>query len=104
MLRKSRGRVSRASSAMVPASSTPVGPAPMITKVSRRRALRGIGLDLGPLEGQQDAAADGGGVLERLQARRERLPFVMAEIGVLRAGGEHQGVVGHDRRRPSSRT
>ena len=34
MLRKSRGRVERASSAIVPASSTPVGPAPMMTKVS----------------------------------------------------------------------
>ena len=35
MLRKSDGSVSCASSAMVPASSTPVGPAPIMTKVSR---------------------------------------------------------------------
>jgi len=34
MLRKSGGSVCCASSAMVPASSTPVGPAPMMTKVS----------------------------------------------------------------------
>ena len=33
--RKSAGSVSRARSASVPASSTPVGPAPMTAKVSR---------------------------------------------------------------------
>jgi hypothetical protein len=66
MLRKSGASVSCASSAMVPASSTPVGPAP----------------------------AQGGGVFQRLQAGRERLPFVMAEIGMPRPGGEHQRVIG----------
>ena len=53
-----------------------------------------IGLALGTLERHQDAPAQRGGVLQRLQARRERLPFVMAEIGVARAGGENQRVVG----------
>ncbi len=79
---------------MVPASSTPVGPAPTMTKVEQRRAPLRIGLALGALERDQNAPPQGGGVLERLQAGRERLPFVMAEIGVPRAGGENQRVVG----------
>ena len=90
-----------ASSAMVPASSTPVGPAPMMTKVSSAARRCRIALALGALEGDQDAPPQRGGVLQRLQARRERLPFVMAEIGVARAGGEHQRVVGQ-RVSPSS--
>ena len=61
----------------------------------QRRAPRRIGLALGALEGDQNAPPQRGGVLQRLQSRRERLPFVMAEIGVARAGGEHQRVVGH---------
>ena len=52
-----------------------------------------VGL-LGLLEGRQDAAADAGGVVDLLQPRRHALPFVMAEIGVPRAGGQHQHVVG----------
>ena len=46
------------------------------------------------LECQQDAAADAGGVLDALEARRHRRPFVMAEIGVRRAGRDDQRVVG----------
>ena len=94
MLRKSGGSVSCASSAMVPASSTPVGPAPTMTKVSSAARRCGIGLALGALERHQNAPPQRGGVLQRLQAGRERLPFVMAEIGVARAGGENQRVVG----------
>ena len=60
----------------------------------KRRAPLRIALALGALEGHQNAPPQRGGVLQRLQARRERLPFVMAEIGVPRAGGEHQRVVG----------
>ena len=55
----------------------------------RRAALR-IALALGALEGEQDAPPQRGGVLQRLEAGRERLPIVMAEIGVARAGGEDQ--------------
>ena len=54
---------------------------------------------LGILEGGQDAAADGGGVVDLLQAGRHALPFVVAEIGMPRAGRQHQIVVG-DRRDP----
>ena len=93
------GNVCCASSAMVPASSTPVGPAPIMTKVKQRRAPLRIGLALGALEGDQDAPPQRRRVLQRLQPRRERLPFVMAEIGVARAGREHQRVVGQCCRR-----
>ena len=51
-----------------------------------------VRLALRPLEGEQNAAPDGGRVFERLQARRERLPIVMAEIGVPGAGRQHQRI------------
>ncbi len=79
---------------MVPASSTPVGPAPMMTKVSSAARACRIGLALGALKGDQDAAPQRRRILQRLQPRRERLPFVMAEIGMPRAGGENERVVG----------
>ena len=63
-------------------------------KSQQRGAALRVGLALGPFECDQDAASNGGGVLQRFQPRRERLPFVMAEIGVARAGGEHQRVIG----------
>ena len=49
---------------------------------------------LGVLEGLQDAAADAGGVVDILEARRDLSHSVMAEIGVPRAGGQHQHVIG----------
>ena len=49
---------------------------------------------LGLLEGGQDAAADAGGVVDLLQAGRDALPVVVAEIGVPRAGRQHEIVVG----------
>ena len=58
-------------------------------------ALGRIGLALGGLEGEQDAAADLGRVLDGLQARREGLPFVVAEVVMGRAGGDDQLVVRH---------
>ena len=56
------------------------------------RALQLAGLALRPLEGEENAASDRCRVFERLQARRERLPVVMAEIGVPRAGRHHQRI------------
>ena len=58
------------------------------------RAPLRIGFALGTFEGDQDPPPQRGGVLQRLQAGRERLPFVMAEIGVAGPGGENQRVVG----------
>ena len=78
---------------MAPASSTPVGPPPTITKVSSAaRALR-IGLAFRALQGQQNSAPDRGGVFQSLEAGRVRLPFVVAEIGMPCPGGQHQRVV-----------
>ena len=65
----------------------------------QRGALRRIALALGALERQQHAAADLERVLERLQSRRDDPPLVVAEVGVRRAGGEDQIVVGRSRRR-----
>ena len=59
-------------------------------EVQQPRALGRVGLGLGLLEGEQDAAADVGRVVDGLQAGRERRPVVVAEIGVLRAGREDQ--------------
>ena len=61
----------------------------------QRRAPLRIGLALGALEGDEDAPPQRRGVFQRLQPRRERLPFVMAEISVTRAGREHQRVIGN---------
>ena len=47
-----------------------------------RRAPLRIALALGALERHQNAPPQRGGVLQRFQPGRERLPFVMAEIGV----------------------
>ena len=75
MVRKSAGNVARASSAIVPASSTPVGPAPTMTKVSSAarfssslsRSARSKASRMRPLMRR--------GVFECLQARRERAPI-----------------------------
>ena len=58
-------------------------------------ALGGIGFRFGLLEGRQHAVADVRSVLDLLEARRERLPILMAEIGVPRASGDHQVIVGN---------
>ena len=52
-----------------------------------------VAFSLGALEGKQDAAPDRGRILERFQSRGEGLPLVVAEIGVARAGREHERVV-----------
>ena len=64
--RKSRRRVSRASSPIWPAISTPVGPAPTTTNVSHAARTLGVGLRLGRLERAEEAAADDERALERL--------------------------------------
>ena len=96
--RKSRRSVSRAISAICPAISTPVGPAPTTTKVSQRRALRGVGLELGRLERAQDPAADGERALQRLDLGGVP-PLVVAEVRVARAAGDDERVVGERGRR-----
>ena len=56
MLRKSPGRARRASSAIWPAISTPVGPAPMTANVSSRSICVRVVGQLGELERAEDAA------------------------------------------------
>ena len=82
MSRKSRRSVSRASSAIWPAISTPVGPAPTTTNVSQASRSAACGVDLGGLEGGEEAAADGERALERLHLGAVRPPVVVAEVGV----------------------
>ena len=74
MVRKSAASALRASSAIAPAISTPVGPPPTTTKVSRRRALGGVALGLGALERQQDLAAQERRVVDLLEARARGAP------------------------------
>ena len=59
-----------------------------------RQAARRVGLALGALEREQDAAADLQRVVEGLQGRRKRRPSVVTEVVVDRAGGDDQLVVG----------
>ena len=93
MLRKSRETDLRASSAIAPAISTPVGPPPITTKVSSawRRAW----------SVSVSACSSASSTLRRiaiassmrLEAGRMRGPFVAAEIAVARAGREDQPVI-----------
>jgi hypothetical protein len=53
-----------------------------------------IGLVLGGLEGRQDPAPHLERVLEGLHVRREGAPLFVAEVGVVRAAGDDQAVVG----------
>ena len=53
----------------------------------------GIVLALGRLERDQDPPPDLGGVVDRLQARRDRGPVVVAEVREARAGADDQRVV-----------
>ena len=55
-----------------------------------------VGLALGGLEGEEDAAADVEGVLDALQAGGESRPVVAAEVGMRCARGDDQVVVGQD--------
>ena len=54
-----------------------------------------VGCHLGALERHQHALADQGGVVDLLEAGGRLLPVVAAEIGVARAGGEDEVVVGN---------
>ena len=75
----------------------------------RRAARRFVALVFGRLEGQEDAPPQLRGVLDALQARRDRGPLVVPEVGVRRPGRQDEVVVpnvaalprsGAGRRRP----
>jgi hypothetical protein len=59
-----------------------------------RAAFLEVRFALGALEGGQHAAADFGGVLDRLEPGRKRRPLVVAEVVVGGASGDNQVVVG----------
>ncbi len=101
--RKSRASARRASSATAPASSTPVGPPPTITIVSRRALSSGFDAISARSKASRMPPADRGRVVERLEAGRVHGPFVAAEVAVRRAGREHEEVVGDRPGRPAAR-
>ncbi len=94
MWRKSWRSVSLAISPSAPASSTPVGPPPTITKVSQARRFAGSGSRSARFEGQQDAAADAVASSMVLRPGASARPLVVAEVVVGGAGGDDQVVVG----------
>ena len=93
MARKSCFSVWRAISPSAPASSTPVGSAADEHERQPRALRLGIGLALGRLEREQDAPADLGGVLDRLEPGGERRPVGVAEVVMAGPGGDDQRVV-----------
>ena len=98
--RGSRGAGCRAaSSAIWPAISTPVGPAPDDHEGEPARRAAGVGLELGRLEGAEEAAAHDERALERLDLGGVLAPVVVAEVGVARAARHDQRVVGERGRR-----
>ena len=83
---------------MAPASSTPVGPPPTITAADDHKGQHfasylWCACILRLLESEQQATPNSGSVVDLLQARRERTPFVMPEIAVASTGCDHEIVV-----------
>ena len=64
-------------------------------EIQEPRPLGRVGFGFGLFEGEQDAPADVGRVVDGLQPRSAGGPFAVTEIGVLRAGCENQDVVGN---------
>jgi hypothetical protein len=60
-----------------------------------RLARHGIFRLLGDLEGHEHPAANLERVVQALEARREFFPLFVAEVGVTRAGGDHEVIVIH---------
>ena len=96
-----RAGVAARSRAIAPASSTPVGPPPTITKVSSARRASGVAArarrasNASRMRRRISSASS-----MRLEPGRDRAPLVVAEVGVPRARREHEVVVG-ERDRPS---
>ena len=93
MRRKSRSMVCRAISESAPASSTPVGPAPTMTKVSHARCRSG--------SVSRSAASNASSTRRRISSASSivfrpgafALPLGMAEVRMRRAGGDDEVVV-----------
>ena len=99
IVRKSRRSVSRAISAIWPAISTPVGPAPTMANVSH--AARAAG------SCSSSAASKAARMRRRMSSAPSSVlssganapPVLAPEVGVVRAGRDDQRVVGHQERR-----
>ena len=83
MRRKSRARVVLASSAIAPAISTPVGPAPITTNVMRATTLVIVVAHLGLFEGKEQATANCHCIFQCLRCWSQARPFIVAEVVVL---------------------
>src|SRR5215472_12580091 len=92
-LRKSFSIPTRESSAMAPASSTPVGPPPTMTKVSSRR--RSTSLAATSACSKAYPTPDKSCVFHALEAWRKGCPGVFTEVAMRRAGRDDEVVVGY---------
>ena len=93
MCRKSRGSTRCAISLSEPASSTPVGPPPMMTKVSQACRRAGSVSRSASSKAKSTPAPDLQRILQRLQPGGVALPVGVSEVGVVGAGGEDEVVV-----------
>ena len=93
MARKLPRSVLCATSPMVPANSTPVGPPPTMTNVISAARSSAIGTALGPLERRENTSSNRRGVLDGFQTRSELFPFGMVKIVMTRAGGDDQRII-----------
>jgi hypothetical protein len=78
--------------AMMPASSTPVGPATDDHDGLPRLTLRRARSDLGTLERNEKSVAESPGVGETLEARGLAFPFIVAEVRMTCAAGDNEKV------------
>ena len=93
MWRNAPFRVWSASSAIWPAISTPVGPAPTTVNVSSFSRRSGSLDRSACFERAEDATAQLQRVVDRLHAGRELGEVVVAEVRLAGAGGDDQAVV-----------
>ncbi len=106
MIRASRGSIRRkspwsvrcASSAIWPAISTPVGPAPTMTNVMSRCRTAGSSSSSASSKAPKMLTAQLERVVDALHAGRELGELVVAEVGLTGARGDDEAVVRRDRR------
>ena len=102
MRRKSRRSVRCASSAIWPAISTPVGPAPTTTNVISRSISGRVGASSASSKAPKMRPAQLEGVVDALHARGVLGELVVAEVGLAGAGRDDQPVVRVTVSRPST--
>ena len=83
-------------SAIAPASSSPVAPAPTITKVSQARASSSVAAALGTFERVEQFVADGSGFLNSFEAGGVVAPLDPCRSRRFGTGGDDKRVVGEN--------